>query len=420
MDGSNQASGADGVIPGFDALYREHFGFVYACLLRQGVPASAVDDAVQDVFVTVHRRLPDFEGRSSVRSWLFGILRRVAFRHRRTAQRAQHKARAMAEHPRAEVGLAESLEHAQRSAQLLAALDELDDDKRAALTLHVFEELRGPELAEILGINVDTAYSRIKAARRELQRALAQMGVDHDEPALVAATRRHTTADRGAARRVAAALAIRLAPGAGKSVAAAWAGYKTVIAALALGAVATVAVGLSERAKTRAVVPARTPTTVTAAPTPAITADGLPPAELADAVPAVPIATPSVPVDSPAKAPTGARTRPAPTPPVADPPRHDAAIALEAEVALITTAKTALDADDPERALAALASHARQFPTGQLAHERAGYRAIALCAAGKLAAGRGEARLFASSRPASPLRARIDRTCGIRGTEDAP
>src|SRR5262245_20245633 len=68
----------------FSAFYEQYFAFVWRSVRRLGVADHAVDDAVQDVFVVVHRRLAEFEGRSSVRSWLFGIALRVARARRRS------------------------------------------------------------------------------------------------------------------------------------------------------------------------------------------------------------------------------------------------------------------------------------------------------------------------------------------------
>ena len=71
--------------PTFREVYEEHFRFVWRSLRRLGVPESDVADAVQDVFLVVHRRLGDFEGRSKVSTWLYGISLRVARDRKRSA-----------------------------------------------------------------------------------------------------------------------------------------------------------------------------------------------------------------------------------------------------------------------------------------------------------------------------------------------
>src|SRR5512146_2625141 len=74
-------------IPSFDEVYAAHFAFVWRVLRTFGVTEPALEAAAQDVFVVVHRRLPEFEGRSAVTTWLFAIARRVACAHRRRGGR---------------------------------------------------------------------------------------------------------------------------------------------------------------------------------------------------------------------------------------------------------------------------------------------------------------------------------------------
>ncbi|HSD87703.1 MAG TPA: sigma-70 family RNA polymerase sigma factor, partial [Kofleriaceae bacterium] len=79
LDAQDRASAA----PSFDEVYAAHFAFVWRVLRTFGVPDAALEDAAQDVFVVVHRRLPEFEGRAAITTWLFAIARRVAGAHRR-------------------------------------------------------------------------------------------------------------------------------------------------------------------------------------------------------------------------------------------------------------------------------------------------------------------------------------------------
>src|SRR5262245_60871423 len=67
----------------FKALYDAHLDFVWRSVRRLGVPASAMDDALQDVFVIVHRKVHEFQGRSSIKTWIFGIVVHVARAYRR-------------------------------------------------------------------------------------------------------------------------------------------------------------------------------------------------------------------------------------------------------------------------------------------------------------------------------------------------
>ena len=82
-DAQAHAAELTAVARGFEAVYREHYAFVWRSVRRLGVPDRELDDVVQEVFVIVHRRLAEFEGRSMVTTWLFGIAYRVVRDHRR-------------------------------------------------------------------------------------------------------------------------------------------------------------------------------------------------------------------------------------------------------------------------------------------------------------------------------------------------
>src|SRR5881394_1497608 len=72
---------------GVKEIYERYGDFVWRNLRRLGIGEETTDDALQDVFLVVHRRLIDFESRSSVKTWLFGIVLRVAQTHLRTVRR---------------------------------------------------------------------------------------------------------------------------------------------------------------------------------------------------------------------------------------------------------------------------------------------------------------------------------------------
>jgi len=405
--------------PAFEDVYREYFAFVWSTLLRLGVPRPGVEDAVQDVFVVVHRRLADFEGRGAgLRSWLFTIVRRVAYRHRRGAQRADRKHRALAQVRTRPIEMDEALDQRTAAGLLMEALDQLDHDKRVAIDLHVFEGLSGPQIAQMLEINVDTAYSRIKAARRRLQRSLEASGLHGDPDALFEAARQQTRPPRGARRKVAAALGLqwKSAPPAVAGIS----GLKAALLGIALGGVAAVAV-VGARSESPDRLAASSPPRAAA---PAVSADHegsgahVSPAPAISPEPRPRIEDPPSPAEpdtrdtSPSRARSqtraGSKEPPSPTPT----PTADAKLA--AEVELLTQAKRAATRE-PERALRLLATHAERFPQGQLGTERAGYRAIALCTLGRWAQGRGEARLFVSAHGRSSLATRVAKACEISG-----
>lgn len=404
----------------FESVYRGHFAFVWSTLLRLGVPRAAVEDATQDVFVVVHRRLADFEGRGAgLRSWLFTIVRRVAHRHHRGARRAERKHRALAQIRIRPADLDEAVDQRLTAALVMEALDELDFDKRVALDLHVFEGLTGPQIASVLEIKLETAYSRIKAARQGLERSLSARGLRGDPARVVAMAREGTRPPRGARRKVAAALALRLDL-AGAGTAGAASGLEIVLA-VALGGAAALGVvgargvitpphGPSAMARSNAGEPVERGSTPEAE-TPPLDAPQAPAdVEHRALVDAVPPAPPDPPRSR--RVPRGESAAPKARAEEMPAPSAEPAAALAAEVDLITRAKRSLQSD-PALSLRLLAAHAERFADGQLVTERAGYRAIALCALGRRTEGKAEARLFVAAHGGGSLARRVERECEI-------
>ena len=162
-----------------EEVYDEHADRVWRTLRALGVDASRIDDAVQDVFLVVHRRLGDFEGRSSIATWLYGIARRVAAQHRRRGGEGHapldERAPAPGESPR------EAAQRREAARLVLEILDELDDDKREVFVLCELEQMTAPAVAELVGIPLNTVYSRLRHARQRFEAALARR-VPREEP----------------------------------------------------------------------------------------------------------------------------------------------------------------------------------------------------------------------------------------------
>jgi RNA polymerase sigma-70 factor (ECF subfamily) len=164
------------------ALYEDYFGFVWRNLVRMGVPQDSLEDAAQEVFLVVHRRGESFdERRSSVQSWLVGIVIHVARNRRRALRRGWWRLTAVREEevlcavPSDAAGPAELVAKQEAAVLLSRVLEALDDNKRAIFVLVDIEQLTVPEAAAALGINLNTAYARLRAARIEFQRALKRL-----------------------------------------------------------------------------------------------------------------------------------------------------------------------------------------------------------------------------------------------------
>jgi RNA polymerase sigma-70 factor, ECF subfamily len=169
---------AEGLRPALDfrALYAEHFGFVWRCLRSLGVAPDALDDAAQEVFLTVHRRLSDFRGESTPRTWIYGILRNVAANQRRSSRRRGDEPLLSAQVTSSAPGPLDALQDREAAEFTAQFMLKLDDKKRQVFALAMLEELPIPEVAAALGIPLNTAYTRLRAARLEFQRALARRG----------------------------------------------------------------------------------------------------------------------------------------------------------------------------------------------------------------------------------------------------
>jgi RNA polymerase sigma-70 factor (ECF subfamily) len=169
----DEASAAPGAVTTSE-VFQVYAHYAWRALRRLGVPASDVEDVCQEVFVTVHRRLPSFEGRSSVLSWVYGICVKVAADHRKRARTHRRKMAALAAEP---TGLDEKDDPVairQARARLDAILDALEDSKRAVFVLYEIEELSMSDVAAAVGCPVQTAYSRLHAARTEVAAAIAR------------------------------------------------------------------------------------------------------------------------------------------------------------------------------------------------------------------------------------------------------
>jgi len=166
-------------VPPFRFVYESYFAFVWRSARRLGVGAHAIDDVVQEVFITIHARLHTLIDPSALRSWIYGVVRRIAATHLR-----QHRARAEAPLKAEDLTSALSLgptpldvaELTDRVKLLWSLLEELDDLKREVFVLVEVEEMAMPEVAQALDIPLGTVYSRVRAARIAFEAALVRRG----------------------------------------------------------------------------------------------------------------------------------------------------------------------------------------------------------------------------------------------------
>ena len=160
-------------------VYEAYFRYVWRCLRSLGVRDSQLEDALQDVFIVVQRRLPEFDGRAAVRTWLYAIALRVARKYRERARREPTSLDAAREaDPELSSADETSGDREQESERLVLArraLAALDDDKREIFVLARVEQMSAPEMASVLRIPLNTVYSRLRAARLAFEAEIARL-----------------------------------------------------------------------------------------------------------------------------------------------------------------------------------------------------------------------------------------------------
>ncbi len=156
--------------PAFEAVYTENIAFVWRVLRTFGVGEAGLEDAAQDVFFVVHRRLAEFEGRAAITTWLFAIARRVASTHRRkhTGDRTERLTDQLVDG----ADTFAAMSRAQAAATVMGILEQMDEDKRIVFALVELEQLSVTEVAKLLGLNLNTTYSRLRLARHAFELAV--------------------------------------------------------------------------------------------------------------------------------------------------------------------------------------------------------------------------------------------------------
>ncbi|MGE0788679.1 MAG: RNA polymerase sigma factor [Sandaracinaceae bacterium] len=153
----------------FDA----HAAYAGRSLRCLGVRDAELPDAIQEVFLVVHRRAAEIERPEALRSFIYAVCVRKAMALRRThARRRENLPGDLPERSTDQLAPDEELIKTRALRAALQLLDELDDDKRAVFVLYEVEQLPMREVADALGCPMQTAYARLYAARKWLDRRL--------------------------------------------------------------------------------------------------------------------------------------------------------------------------------------------------------------------------------------------------------
>ena len=160
-----------------EEIYGRHVDFVWRSLRRQGVPQEDAADAIQEVFLTVHRTLQGFEGRSSLSTWLYTICRSIARDRRERAHRRFEVVRSDLLHDGVDerADAAARAEHNDRLSLLETILGGMEAELRDVFVLFEIEDMTGEEISGALSIPLGTVYSRLQLARKAFKRAAVRM-----------------------------------------------------------------------------------------------------------------------------------------------------------------------------------------------------------------------------------------------------
>jgi len=153
--------------PAFNELFEAELDQVVKTLRRLGVAERDLEDLAHDVFVTVFRKLDEYDPERPLGAWIFGIVFRHAVGYRRLAR---HKHEVMVPPPEAPASATpDELARIEARQLVIEGLDVLPLDRRAVLVLHDLDGHAIPEVAALLDIPINTAYSRLRVARLEFR-----------------------------------------------------------------------------------------------------------------------------------------------------------------------------------------------------------------------------------------------------------
>jgi len=155
----------------FEEVYERHFEFVWRSLRLFGVARESLDDAVQDTFGVIVRQLPQFEGRSTLLTWMYAIVQRVAANYRRGHRRKSAALEPLEHHVLAsdEPDPHSRVEAREAADEIVRFCSALEPDRRTLFVLGIVENVPALEIATLLGIPVNTVYTRTRALRLALR-----------------------------------------------------------------------------------------------------------------------------------------------------------------------------------------------------------------------------------------------------------
>jgi RNA polymerase sigma-70 factor (ECF subfamily) len=159
----------------FESVYRNQVGYVIHSLRRLGVMERDLEDLAHDVLIIVARKFHEYDESRPIRPWLFGITFRVALDYRRSARQRNGQVVVPGEMTDQSPAADAELELKEMQRWVLEALDTLSIEQRAVFVLHDIDGTPVPEIATVLHIPLNTAYSRLRLARNQFGAAIREL-----------------------------------------------------------------------------------------------------------------------------------------------------------------------------------------------------------------------------------------------------
>jgi RNA polymerase sigma-70 factor (ECF subfamily) len=169
---ASAAPGASWPHGDFKRLYQAEFAYVWRALRRLGARGSDAEDMVHDVFLTAFKRISEYDPSRPIRPWLFGISFRTVVAHRRRAFQRYEVVSEVPDTAVVEPDAEARLQAGESRELVLKALEALPLDRRAVFVMHELDDVAIPEVAEGLGVPLNTAYSRLRVGRQEFAEAV--------------------------------------------------------------------------------------------------------------------------------------------------------------------------------------------------------------------------------------------------------
>jgi len=178
-------------LPDFREIFRSECSYVYHSLRRLGVHERDLEDVAHEVFLAIHKKLPEYDPARPLRPWIFAFAFRFAADYRKLARHRREKLhdRDEADPPDNRESIDERIDAARSRQLVLDALETLDLEKRAVFVMHEIDGNAMPAIAAALGIPVNTAYSRLRLAREQFASAVKRIKTRAESDTRVRRTR---------------------------------------------------------------------------------------------------------------------------------------------------------------------------------------------------------------------------------------